>query len=265
MLPFGAALAGKLMRKNVYYHIHEISLNPVQFKKILRFVIQKTAIKILFVSKTVKKAESFKNKEQYIINNALPNIFLQEANKNNYKWRRNDGIFSVLMICSLKPYKGIDEFVEIASLCLQEHGIKFVLLLNASHREIEVYFKDSSLPSNITLVSQKKNVIGYYKNASLLLNLSRVDEWVETFGLTIIEAMAFGIPVIVPPVGGPVEFVTNRQEGYLISSYKTDQISMIIQELSQDATRCILLSKAAKKRAEGFREEVFEKNIANVI
>ena len=42
MLPFGAALAGFVMRKPVIYHVHEISLTPVAFKRFLRGVIKLT-------------------------------------------------------------------------------------------------------------------------------------------------------------------------------------------------------------------------------
>ena len=136
-----------------------------------------------------------------------------------------DGEFNVLMICSLKAYKGINEFIEIAALCLGTSKIQFTLLLNAKQQDIDDFFKAEKLPDNITLVPQQKNVFPYYTQASLLLNLSRPDEWVETFGLTIIEAMAFAIPVIVPPVGGPIEIVTDGQEGYLISCYETDKIA----------------------------------------
>ena len=51
MLPFGAALAGFIMRKPVIYHVHEISLTPLALKSFLRAVIRLTAKKIIFVSK----------------------------------------------------------------------------------------------------------------------------------------------------------------------------------------------------------------------
>lgn len=115
------------------------------------------------------------------------------------------------------------------------------------------------------LIPRQNNLVPYYQQASLVLNLSRVDEWVETFGLTIIEAMAFGIPVIVPPVGGPTEIVHGGEEGYLISSYETDKIAKTIMALSKDEKKCIELSKSARKRAEDFREDIFEKKMIELV
>ena len=69
------------------------------------------------------------------------------------------------------------------------------------------------LANNIKILATQKDLHQHYKNAGLVLNLSRVNQCIETFGLTIIEAMAYGIPVIVPPVGGPSEIVEDDVEG----------------------------------------------------
>ena len=264
MLPFGAGLAGKIMGKPVYYHIHEISLTPASFKCFLRFIVQKTASKVIFVSKSVEEVESFISIPQQVIYNALPNEFVKIAIKSPYQHLRYEN-FNVLMICSLKAYKGIEEFVYLADRCERQTNIIFTLVLNAEQSAIDEYYKGRVLPSNMTLVPRQNNLIPYYQQASLVLNLSRIDEWVETFGLTIAEAMAFGVPVIVPPIGGPIEIVHDGQEGYLISSYETEKIAKIIMELSKDEKRCIDLSKAARKRAENFNEVDFEKNILKEI
>ena len=264
MLPFGAGLAGRLMGKPVYYHVHETSLTPVSFKLFLRFIAQRTASKIVFVSKFVKKVEFFDGISQQLIYNALPDAFMNIAVKNTYKHLKDEK-FNVLMICSLKAYKGVNEIVEVALLCQNISHIKFTLVMNANQSEIDVYFQEKILPSNLRLVSRQKDLTPFYAKTSLLLNLSRVDQWVETFGLTIVEAMAFGVPVIVPPVGGPAEIVRNGKEGYLVSSYDTERVAKIIIDLSQDEEKYMFLSKMARKRAEDFKESLFEKKIIEAI
>jgi L-malate glycosyltransferase len=264
ILPFGAGLAGKFMNKPVCYHIHEISITPAIFKKFLRSIVQKTASKVIFVSKAVEKSESFKGIPQQVIYNALPNTFMSIAAQSLYKHLR-DKKFNVLMVCSLKTYKGVDEFVTIASLCQHVVNISFTLILNAEQQEIDSYFHKRELPENLTLISRQKELILFYKHTSLLLNLSRVDQWIETFGLTIIEAMAFGIPVIVPPVGGPAEIVYDGEQGYLLSSYETDLISKRIVDLCGNEKKCMALSKVARQRAEDFREALFERRIIEAV
>ena len=264
MLPFGAALAGLVMRKPVVYHIHETYLSPPLLKRFLRLVISWSAKKVIFVSKSVYKLESFKNKEQHIIYNSLPQDFTDAANQNRHDLQ-NEGVFNVLMISSLKTYKGINEFVSLAKSFESNSTITFTLVLNASKEEVETYFNKYTLPTNIELVSKQVNVIKYYQKSSLVLNLSKVDECVETFGLTILEAMAFGIPVIVPPVGGPSEIVTDGVEGYLMDSKNTKSIAKIIGELSIDKAKWTKLSKNALLRSKYFNQATFEKKIIKVL
>jgi L-malate glycosyltransferase len=264
MLPFGAGLAGRLIGKPVYYHIHETSLRPEIFKRFLRYIVRKSASKVIFVSKALKKDEGFVKISQHVVHNALSSDFMNIALSNQYR-HLIDGQFNVLMICSLKVYKGIYEFINIAFLCQREKYINFTMVLNASQSEIDSYFRAIEIPSNMILVPKQIDIAPFYQQASLVLNLSRIDEWIETFGLTIIEAMAFGIPVIAPPVGGPTEIVRDGVEGYLISSYEVKIISNKIIELSKDEKRSVSFSNSARKRAGSFQEEVFEKKIMDLI
>jgi len=260
MLPFGAGLAGKLMNKPVCYHVHESHLKPAIFKRFLRLIIQKTAKKVIFVSKSLAASESFGDLDQEVIYNAFQGELVEVAKSNKYEWKKQ-GYFNVLMICSMKDYKGINEFLSIASACIGIKHLRFNLLLGANQVEMKNYFKRRNVPKNVKLISKKKDVVPYYQNTSLLLNLSRVDQWVETFGLTIIEAMAFGVPVIVPPVGGPAEIVTNGKEGFLISSYEIEEVVSKIVFLSENKKTCLEMSNLAQKRSADFEESKFTQTI----
>jgi glycosyltransferase involved in cell wall biosynthesis len=264
MLPFGAGLAGKLMRKPVIYHIHETTISPPGLKLFLRKVIQFTSQKNVFVSYSLKNLESFNRISQSVVYNALPSNFA-EITLNQVYSPFCKGKFNVLMISSMKAYKGVFEFIEIACKLVHKDEIRFTMVLNASEDEIGTFFENIVLPSNIIFYPQQMDVIPFYTNASLVLNLSRTDEWVETFGLTILEALSFGIPVIVPPVGGPSEIVTNEKEGFLISSYEIQDISEKIAYLSQNPKKCLELSQNAKKRSFDFSEEKFTSEILNFL
>ena len=263
MMPFGAALSGKLMAKPVYFHLHETSVKPIILKKFLRWVIRMTATKIIFVSDYLKSVEAFKGIRQQVIYNSLNEEFFKICERK--KVRKNRGYFNVLMICSLKKYKGIIEFFSISYLCLAEKHLKFTLVLNASEREIDVYLKKINIPDNVTIYSRQSDVSPFLNDADILLNLSRPDECVETFGLTIIEGMAYGLPVIVPPVGGPVDIVSEEKEGYIRSCYETKEITQLIITLSKNIDIYNQLSINAKRRANDFSPKAFESCIADVL
>jgi glycosyltransferase involved in cell wall biosynthesis len=263
LLPFGAALGGKLSGKKVIYHIHETSIKPLALKRFLRIVVSITASKIIFVSNYLATKESFEKIPSFTVYNALENSFLERAKKYSYKFMNEDK-FVVMMICSLKDYKGIPEFLKIAKRLELEKHIEFRLILNAEQNEIDEYFKNKEF-SNIIIYSKQKDLEKFYSSASLLLNLSRVDKWVETFGLTILEAMAYGVPVIVPPIGGPIEIVEDEKNGYLISSYEIEKISDKILTLSNDEKLCKDLSRNALIKVEDFSDSLFLENIQRVI
>lgn len=76
--------------------------------------------------------------------------------------------------------------------------------------------------------------------------------------------MAYGVPVIVPPVGGPAEIVNHDVNGFLISAYDTGAISGKIKSLALDADACLALSQQARKRAADFKQQNYDKRILEV-
>ena len=49
-----------------------------------------------------------------------------------------------------------------------------------------------------------------------MLNLSNPFLCVETFGMTILEAMAYGVPSIAPNIGGPIELIEDGYNGFCV-------------------------------------------------
>jgi glycosyltransferase involved in cell wall biosynthesis len=169
------------------------------------------------------------------------------------------------MICSLKSYKGVYEFLDLARKLEDRPAIRFKLVVNANRQELAVGFKSEQLPNNLRVFESQQNLVPFYTEAHLVLNLSRPDEWVETFGLTLLEAMTFGIPVIAPPVGGPTELVDEGENGYLISCYELEKIAEKIIELSQNPELCLQLSVKAREKSRQFSPELFERNLLQII
>lgn len=260
MMPAGAALAAKIMRKPVYYHVHETSIRPIAFKNLLKKCIEVTATKVIYVSHFLKNAESLNCPHQHVIYNSTDISFLPGREPSGYK-----STFNVLMLCSLKWYKGVREFLEIAEISLNEQHLRFTLVLNASDDEITAYLREVAIPTNVEIHPRQSDVSSFYAQSDLLLNLSRPDQWVETFGLTILEAMSCGLPVIVPPVGGPSEIVRNATEGYLVSCYDTNKIALLIHNLSQYPELYRELSINATNRSRDFDPAMFESEICGIL
>src|SRR5690606_19093422 len=139
--------------------------------------------------------------------------------------------FNILMIASLRNYKGVPELLKLAEKLKYDDEVHFHLLVNDDQETIDRYFKNLNYIHNLTVYPRSSDTCSFYRKANLVLNLSRVDQCVETFGMTVLEAMSFGIPIIAPPVGGPSELVSDGFNGFLIDSRNIELLYEKILEL----------------------------------
>ena len=70
---------------------------------------------IIHVSKYLRDQESIPSKDNIVLYNSISSSLFLAGSGSNYK--HNSDSFNVLMVCSMKSYKGIFEFLKIASIC----------------------------------------------------------------------------------------------------------------------------------------------------
>jgi len=260
LLPFGAALAAKIKGATVVYHMHETSVQPASFKAFLKGVQKFTADKIIYVSRFLKELEGENGRAaEYVVHNSLSDNFIVRAEHHLLNGDKKPE--NVLMLASLREYKGVKEFFELAALMPQ---VPFELVLNAGKPEIDAYLELHPKPDNLIVHEAVEDVHPFYCRAKVVINLSRPDEWAETFGMTSVEAMKYGIPVIFPPVGGPVEIVT-PDFGFLISCYQLDEIVQVITKLYSDDVLYQSLSAGAVNAVTRYYPASFLQQIDQII
>ena len=250
LLPFGAAILGRLRGARVLYHLHETSVNPWLFKQFLLLWVKCCATEVIYVSNFLAEREPVA-KPRHIIWNALPQEFVERVAQHGEAERT---VEQVLMIASLKVYKGVDEYVALARYCPE---LRFDLVVNASPASITGFFAGHQLPVNLTVFPAQSDVHPFYRRADVVVNLSRPDEWVETFGLTALEAMAYGRPVIVPPAGGIAEIVPDGSAGYHLNGRDTMAIAETLRGLRGDSARYRRMARAAARQAARFTARHF--------
>ena len=245
LLPAGPALAGRIMGKRVVYHYHENAFAKGRIYKILAWTMQRLASQIICVSEYQYRFLKRKNKG-CVVPNALPPSFCDAFEGAKGRNLPDDKI--VLMPSSLKRYKGPAEFVELAR---RLPHYRFWWVANDSREHIDAFLAEmpAEMPENLTVFERQKNLVPFYRQAALVVNLSDKTKFVETFGLTALEAMTAGLPVIVPTVGGIAELVENGVNGYRIDAQDLDAIDRRIDRILSDEELYRRLSFQARQKA----------------
>ncbi|MBL7072014.1 MAG: glycosyltransferase [Candidatus Omnitrophica bacterium] len=115
-------------------------------------------------------------------------------------------------------------------------------------------------PSNVEIRSwiSREELIGLYAGCKGFITTSRD----EDFGMTPVEAMASGKPVIAPDEGGCKETVVNNVTGLLIDNINADKLAAAILKISEEPLK---YKNACLERAKKFSTEVFIGKIKKMI
>ena len=147
------------------------------------------------------------------------------------------------MIASLTRAKGVWSFLEVAKVLPQYY---FNLILSAETDEICRFF-GNDIPNNVKLYPTQSDIHPFLEKTDLILNLSIPFWGVETFGMTILEAMPYGIPAIAPNVGGPTELIENGYNGYCVDVTNVKEIVKAINNVLDAKNYDIMCSNTLRQ------------------
>lgn len=246
--PYYAACISRLLKKKIIWHIHEIFVNKTQPVRVMEFIQKHTDAHFIFVSKYVKDKYCLsKNSTWEIKYNKLSKEFQKNVQRRSISDRN---FKEVLMPCSLTKAKGVDTFIHLARLM---PSYNFTLVLSCSNLECERFVAQENPPTNCKVFSRQSNMGQFYNKADILLNLSNPSLSVETFGMTIIEAFAYGVPAIVPNIGGPIEIVDSGVDGFCIDVRNVLEVKEKILAITNDINIYQKFSSNALKKAKQFK------------
>jgi glycosyltransferase involved in cell wall biosynthesis len=238
-----------LTKKDFVYHVHENMQQQKPIYRIFRFVYRLCNKKSIFVSNYLRET-AINCKDGTVVYNSLNADFVAEAE--NYRLEMIKGQkINILMVASLRRFKGVYEFVELAKRMPQ---YPFELVVNATEKEVDNFINEVGRIENLSIYPSQKNLHPFYQRAKLVLQMSYPESCVEAFGLTILEAMVYAIPAIVPNAGGPIELVENGINGYTINPHDLDLIASKITELMENESLYKQFSEAALHKSCLFSE-----------
>lgn len=224
--PFYATIAGKIIRKRIVYHVHEISTASKSLqRRISEFFVNNTRCSRIFVSNFVKE-QYRKNpaNDDRIEYNKLSNRFIEQIRRTPIDERKRNRI---LMVSSLSIEKGVYQFLKLAEINPQ---YDFLLILSVDEEVIKSKLSEYYFP-NLTILPKQNSIHHYLSKTDIMLNLTQPSMLVETYGMTILEAMAYGIPSVVPDKGGPTELVKDTYNGRCVDVENIQVISLALKEI----------------------------------
>ncbi len=121
------------------------------------------------------------------------------------------------------------------------------------------------MSENIIIYPRQEDVSPFFNGASVVVNLSDKKRFIETFGLTALEAMSAGLPVIVPTEGGIAEMIQDGVNGYKIDVSELDQIEKMIHLILSERDVYIKVSDAAYEYSKTYNESGMIERLSSII
>lgn len=218
--------------------------------------------KVICVSNAVKQSQMqfsllLSNKYVTIYNGIEADIYNNAIEKNKFKEElgiRKKNIV-VGIIASMFPQKAHEIFIKAAKRVLSSvPETRFLIIGDGPRRtELEKLVSNMHLQKEIYFLGVRDDVPKLMKSIEILALSSN---W-EGFPITILEAMASGVPVVATDVGGNREAITNGITGFLVP--KGDYIALAekIIELATDKKKRMDIGAAGKKKLlEKFTSEI---------
>jgi len=163
----------------------------------------------------------------------------------------SQGPLRVGMLSSNLPKKGLADAEALASR-LKDAKAPVEIVLNGPETEaLQALLERQArgkLPANIVYRGYVPNPADALAELEVVLNLSRFQ---ESFGRTVLEAMAAARPVVAYDWGALSELVVPGETGYLVEQGDVDAVAGYVEKLAGSAELRCDLGVAARARAEG--------------
>lgn len=187
-----------------------------------------------------------------------PVMDLRTDNAERLKESRNNSA-NILCVGNIRRNKGQIYLLQAMKYIKYNFKIVFAGLIkeNDYMEQLKEYCVKNSMSDKVGFTGyvDKKKLSEEYKKADIFV----LPTLKEGFGMTVLEAMSYGLPVVVSNIGAVSEIIENRVNGLLIEPEKPESLSKAINEILEKPSFRKKLQKNAIKRAAQFKtiEEQF--------
>jgi len=224
---------------------------------VLKWLSQFLIDRIITVSKSVKvnliENRGIRSSKIKTIPNSidLDNFCKDSSVKENSANIRRSLIFdeNTVLIGTIAAFfarKGHQFLIKAASSIINNHpNTKFIFIGEGSLiLEMKKRSQELGLSKNIEFLGSIENVLPYYS----IFDIFVLPSLGEGMPLTILEAMAMGVPVVATAVDGNKELVLNGETGLLVPSIDVTALAKAIEYMIENPEKAKEMGNAGRKR-----------------
>ncbi|MHC4476806.1 MAG: glycosyltransferase family 4 protein [Planctomycetota bacterium] len=236
-------------------HLNTSSLIFKIFLKVRNSILEKADA---FVAVSKEVAEELANhdvspeKVQAIPNCVDTKVFCPVDEKQKQALRRKLGIPEKTRIVTftgrLVTYKGLPLLLRVWKEISRKHGDACLYLIGSGgldihncEAELRKYVRTNDLQNSMHFTGSVNNVHEYLKASDIFVFPTEN----EAFGVSLIEAMACGLPAISTAVGGVNDILIHEQNGFVIEPGSFDLLYNALEKMLTDASLLVHLGNKA--------------------
>lgn len=233
-------------KKNIIIHLHGGGFEDFynnctnKKKKHIRYIFSLANTIIVLSNQWYDFINSITIKKEIVI---LRNSVSCGKDKNDY----SDN--NIVFLGKLCKYKGIDDLIEVASL-LKRDDIDYKLYL-AGNGQVE-YYKRMTLQNGLENNIEFLGWIDEDKKSALLEKCSIfvLPSYNEGLPISMLEAMSFGLAVVVTDVGGIPMVINNEDNGLTYHAGNITELTNILKKLLSDISLKEMIGQNARNTVE---------------
>lgn len=163
-----------------------------------------------------------------------------DLNSFGYYERKRSRTFRFLHISNMSPLKGLHYIIDAFNNLSTSYENIELWLVGPAPKEIKLL---EMIDSNDKIIYfppvKEEKLVEYYHKCDLFIHPSLSDGW----GMTVMQAMATGLPVVVSNMTGVKEIINNGNNGWIVESKNSLELLNIMQHVIKNHDQLLEIGK----------------------
>lgn len=226
-------LKASKMNKKIILHIHGSEFETFYkeecnelMKKYVRFIFKKCS-KVLALSEEWKEILSqIVNKEKIeVLDNSI--IVKEDKNKKDYSAKK------ILFLGRVGKRKGVYDILQVAHKIISKYpDVKFIIAGDGEVDKVKKICIDKEINKNIEIIGwvSGDDKVKLLNEATVYL----LPSYNEGMPISILEAMAYKLPIISTNIGGIPQLISNNSEGFIFEPGDLEKLEEVLDKILED-------------------------------